>query len=133
MPPAPTFLQAFLRGLVLRLVVLFGGALARRAAFLRARIATRGPTHRHHRARTAELARLERVRAVLADPTLFDDPRMIGCAAEAARVRNDVGRRAHARQNFGVSPFFTLPAARPAPSPGREPPDCRSTPAIVAS
>ena len=119
-------LQQILRRLVLRLILLLDAMLGDRAARLRARLDAR-PTHRHARAHARELARLARVRATLADPHLFDDPRMIGCAAEAARVRNDPGRRALARRRIHPNPFFALPKSRPSPRAELEPPEGRCT------
>ena len=126
MSPKPSSLQQVLRALVLRLVLLLDGFLGRRAAFLRARLHAR-PAHRHHRAMTRELARLERVRTTLADPHLFDDPRMIGCAAEVARVRNDAGRRARVRRILWGTPPRPIPAAIPAPRATLEAPEERCT------
>ena len=130
MSPAAA-LQDLIRRLVLRLVLLLDGLLAHRAARLRARLAA-NPNHRLARAMARELARLERVRATLADPHLFDDPRLIGTAAEVARVRNDPGRRALARRRIYPWLFFALPTARPAPCAELEAPEGRCTTSIVA-
>ena len=122
MPPA---LQAILRRLALRLILMLDAVLGARAARLRALPA------RHARAQARALARLDRVRATLADPHLFDDPRMIGCAAEVARVRNDPGRRALPRRRIYPRIRFPLPTARPAPAAELEPPEGRCTPFLV--
>ena len=112
MPPTPTPLQDILRRLVLRLVLLLDGLMGLRVAFLRARLATLPPSHRRRAGLEAELARAERVRAILADPDSYDDPRFAGLCAEVARVRNDPGRRALARRRIYPWLFFALPAAR---------------------
>ena len=123
MSPAAA-LQDLIRRLVLRLVLLLDGLLGDRASRLRARLAAR-PDHRHARAMERELARIARVRTILEDPHLFDDPRMIGCAAEVARVRNDPGRRALPRRRIHPNLFFALPGALSLP--GASPLYARST------
>jgi hypothetical protein len=111
----PSLIQRILRGLVLRLVMLLDGLLGVREAVLRARLRRMPAGHRHRRALERDLARLEHCRAVLADPDFFDDARLIGTAAEVARVRADAGRRGWIRLRWiygWATRFRRLPAAR---------------------
>ena len=87
MSSARSLFQEVLRRLVLRLVFMLGGRLAMRAVALRARIAELPEGGRRRVALERELARLERCRAMLADPDFFDDVRLIGTLAEIARIR----------------------------------------------
>ncbi len=125
MSPHPTILQAVLRALVVRLVLLLDGFLGVREAWLRARIAALPEGHKRLAVVLAELGRVERARAVLADPESYEDPRFRGLIATVARVRNDAGRRALVRRCIFVSLWFGLPGALPAPGAELEAPEGR--------
>jgi hypothetical protein len=109
MSPAPSLFQRLLRRLVLRLVIVLGGLLGMREVALRARLAVLPEGHKRRAGLEAELARIERARALLDDPEAWEDPRFAGLVAEVARVRNDAGRRALARRRIYPNWFFALP------------------------
>ena len=127
MSPTPSLFQRFLRGLVLRLVVLLGAFLGNREAVLRARLAVMPENHRHRRGLEHELARLEQAREWLDDPEWMDDPRVPGMLAEWARVVNDAGRRGWMPRRGYPDWFFALPVAGPVPMASLRAPGGRCT------
>ncbi len=103
MPSAPALLHRLLRCLVLRMALMLGGVLEVRAAAMRAR--SRVMPEGKPRARLErELARIAGIRAALAAPSFWRDPRSAGKAAEVARCANDAGRRAMPRRIGGFAP-----------------------------
>ena len=132
MSAAVAILLAFLHRLVRRLRPVFGTRIDRRVAELRAQIAKLPPHHRRRARLQRELARAERVAAVLHDPESWADPAFVGKAAEVARVIADTGRRGWMRHWYPATPFFVLPIALPSPRAEVEPPDGRCRPDIVA-
>ena len=121
MPPAPSTLQDLLRRLVLRLVLLLDAALGARTAWLRLRLAALPENHKRRAVLETEISRLDRARALLADPESYEDPRFRGLVAEVARVRNDPGRRALARRRIYPRLFWRLPDSIPTGAPGLTP------------
>ena len=97
MSPVSALLHILLRSLVLRVVAMLGGVLAVRQAWMQARLAAMGAGHRHRARLERAMAEMARVRAALADPEFWEDPRSAGMAATVARCVNDAGRRAMAR------------------------------------
>ena len=86
MSPRPSSLQRLLLRVLRQLVLVLDGVLGARLAALRARRDALPPAHRRHARFEAELRRLARLRLLLADPDLLDDPGFRGKAAEVARV-----------------------------------------------
>lgn len=98
MSPVSAILLTLLRHVALRLALMLGGVLALREARMRARLAGMPAGHRHRARLLRELAKMGRVRVLLADPEFLADVRTIGKAAEVARCVADAGRRAVARR-----------------------------------
>ena len=122
-PPVPNPLLRVLR----HLLMVLGGMLGARAAFLRARWEIL-PVGDRRRARVAaEIARLVRLQLLVADGALLDDPAFRGRAAEVARMRNDAGRRAMVRRLVHPTRYGLLRSARPAPPRARRVPGGRCT------
>lgn len=91
-----SLIQEVLRGVLLRLALMVGGRLGLRVRLLR--LAMLGlPEGRRRRAIARDIARLERVLALLSDPELMADARFMAMAAEAAICGADPGRRAWVR------------------------------------
>lgn len=110
--PLPNLLMRVLR----HLLMVLGGVLGARVAFLRARW-ERLPVGDRRRARVAaEIARVVRLQKLVADGDLLDDPAFRGRAAEVARMRNDAGRRAMVRLMVHPTRYGLLRRARPAPA-----------------
>ena len=129
MTQSPTLFQALLRRLVLRLVLMLDAGLGLRIAFLRLRLAMLPERHKRRRRLEQALARLLRVREILADPETYEDPGIPGLLAEIARVNNDAGRRALVRLYRWPTPPRPIPAPLPGPlvalAPGAR---CTTTP-----
>ncbi len=98
MSPASAILLTLLRHVALLLALMLGGVVELREARMRARLAGMAVGHRHRARLLRELAKMGRVRALLADPAFHEDARTIGKAAEVARCVGDAGRRALARR-----------------------------------
>ncbi len=115
MSSAPALLRNLLAHLLRHLLPVLAGLLDARMEFLRARRAALPAGHRRRARFGAEMARLARLRALLAEGDLLDDPGFLGRAAEVARMRNDAGRRALVRRLVHPTRYLLLRSARPAP------------------
>ncbi len=105
--------QTLLRRVLARLLLVLGAVLGARGVELRARLDALPQGHRRRARLQAEIRRLARLRALLAEPGVLDDPGFRGKAAEVARVRNDAGRRALPRRRLVAAPHAGPRAAFP--------------------
>lgn len=112
MSPAPSLLHAVLMHALRRLLLVLEGILGVRLALLRARRDALPLGHGRRRRLEAEMRRLARYRAMLADPELMEDAAFRGKAAEVARVIADAGRRAMARRMLAPTRYAHARAAR---------------------
>ncbi len=115
MSSAPSPLHTVLNRILRHLLLVLGGLFGARIAFLRARLDALPAGHRRRARIAAEMARLARLTALLAEGDLLEDAAFRGKAAEVARVRNDAGRRAMVRRRIHPTRYGLLRAARPAP------------------
>ncbi|MCX7383417.1 MAG: hypothetical protein NT133_18825 [Alphaproteobacteria bacterium] len=111
MSPRPSIIQCLLLRVVRHMLLVLDAMLGARAVELRARLDALPPGHRRRARLLGEIRRLARVRAMLAEPGLLDDPAFRGKAAEVARVRNDAGRRALERRRLQATPCAGMNAA----------------------
>ncbi len=115
MSSAPPLLRNLLAQLLRHLLLVLAGLLGARMDSLRAMQAALPAGHRRRARFAAEIARLVRLRALLAEEDLLNDPGFLGKAAEVARMRNDAGRRALVRRRVHPTRYGLLRSARPAP------------------
>ena len=115
MPSAPFPLHSVLNLILWRMLLVLGGLFGARIAGLRMRRDALPAGDRRRARIAAEMARLARLRALLAEGDVLDDAVFRGRAAEVARVRNDAGRRAMVRRRIHPTRYMLLRAARPAP------------------
>ncbi len=115
MSPRPSPFHTLLLRILRHLVLVLDGVLGARAVELRRRHDALPPNHRRRFRLHAEMLRLARMRAMLAEPGVLDDAGFRGKAAEVARVRNDAGRRALPRRRIHPTRYRGLRGAMPAP------------------
>ncbi len=111
MSPRPSIIQCLLLRVVRQMLLVLDAMLGARAMELRAWLDGLPAGHRRRARVLGELRRLARVRAMLAEPGLLDDPAFRGKAAEVARVRNDAGRRALPRRRLSAARYAGMRAA----------------------
>ena len=112
MSPAPSLLHAVLMLALRHVLLVLDGILGARLAMLRARRDGLPLGHRRRARMAAEMRRLARYLAALADPGLIGDAGFRGKAAEVARVCNDAGRRAVPRRRLSPTRYRHSRAAR---------------------
>ena len=115
MSSAPSPLHTVLNRILRQMLLVLGGLFGARMAFLRTRLDALPAGHRRRARIGAEIARLARLLALLAEGDVLDDAAFRGKAAEVARVRNDAGRRAMVRRRIHPTRYGLLRAACPAP------------------
>lgn len=133
MSSAPLPLHSVLNRILRHMLLVLGGLLGARVAVLRARRAALPAGHRRRARIGAEMARLARLQALLAEGDVLEDAAFRGKAAEVTRVRNDAGRRAMVRRLIHPTRYGLLRAARPVPPEASRVPGGRCTAAIAVA
>ncbi len=133
MSSAPSPRQTLLTRILRQMLLVLGGLFGARMAILRTRLDALPAGHRRRARIGAEIARLARLRALLAEGDVLDDAAFRGKAAEVARVRNDAGRRSMVRRRIHPTRYILLRTSRPAPGMAARVPGGRCTASIAVA
>ena len=131
MSPRPATFQHLLLRVLRHLLLVLDAVFGARVGEMRARLDALPPGDRRRARLLGEIRRLARVRAMLAEPGVLDDPAFRGKAAEVARVRNDAGRRALARRRPHGTRYVGLHGAAERPVSLREEGRCSRSIAVA--